>query len=78
MTIEIEEEQRQMIVLALAHLAVIRPGWKMALADTALTMDDGGMFKQFFEIWDQRLRHNLPDDPTTESLKKALEHYEQK
>lgn len=32
----------------------------------------GGMLKQFFDIWDQRLRHNLLDDPTTESLKKAL------
>ena len=39
MTIEITESQRQMILLALAHLAIERPGWKFATSEAAKTMD---------------------------------------
>jgi len=37
-TIEITEEERQMALLAFAHLA--RPGWDWALAQLALKMDN--------------------------------------
>jgi len=54
MSITIDESQRQMILLALAHLAVERPGWKYALGETAKTMDnllpngDPAMYTEFY------------------------------
>ena len=42
MTLEIEEEQRQMLLMALAHLAVERPGWDMALSEIAAKIDNSG------------------------------------
>jgi len=39
LTITIEEEQRQAILLALAHLAVERPGWDYMLSEIARKMD---------------------------------------
>lgn len=38
--IDIEEEDRQVILLALAHLAVERPGWDNYLRTVAAKMDD--------------------------------------
>ncbi len=38
-TIVVTEEERQMILMALAHLAVERPGWQMILTETASKMD---------------------------------------
>jgi hypothetical protein len=35
-----EESQRQMTLLALAKLAIERPGWTWALEQIALLMDD--------------------------------------
>lgn len=39
-TITVTEEQRQMILVALAELSIARPGWVMALEEAALTMDN--------------------------------------
>jgi hypothetical protein len=39
-TVELEEGQRQMTLLALAKLAIERPGWVWALEQIALLMDD--------------------------------------
>jgi hypothetical protein len=39
MSITIREEERQMILLALAKLAIERPGWDNALSDIARLMD---------------------------------------
>ena len=39
MQIEVDEGQRQMILLALAHLSVERPGWDHALNEIARKMD---------------------------------------
>ncbi len=39
-TIEIDEGQRQMMLLAFAHLAIERPGWDQALCEIALWADD--------------------------------------
>lgn len=72
MTIQIDEGQRQMILLALAHLAVERPGWKVALADTALVMDDGTMFHTFYQLRHDVVRDSLPESPTPETLNAAL------
>ena len=40
MTIDITEEQRQATLLALAHLAVERPGWDTMLREIASKMDN--------------------------------------
>lgn len=51
----IQEDERQLILMALAHLAVERPGWDDALARIAMKMDNqiGGrpqLFDQFKEL----------------------------
>ncbi len=49
MIVEIDESQRQMTVMALAHLSVQRPGWNMALSEIAKKMDnpDLQMYRDF-------------------------------
>jgi hypothetical protein len=60
-TITIEEEQRQVILLAIAHLALARPGWDYMLTEIALRMDNKGpdgkpqMFSEFKSIETQNL-----------------------
>jgi len=76
-TVTLDESERQTILLALAHLAVERPGWLMMLERTALKLDrvlDGkpAMFMQFYVLRRNRVSNSLPDDPTEESFKKAL------
>jgi hypothetical protein len=39
-TIELDEGQRQMVLLALAKLSIERPGWLYAIEELALTMDN--------------------------------------
>jgi len=48
-TVTLEEAQRQATVMALAHLAVARPGWDHMLTEIAAKMDnpDLGMYKDF-------------------------------
>jgi hypothetical protein len=72
MTITLDESQRQMILLAMAHLAVERPGWKMALEETARIMDDGSTFRTFYQIRHDTVRDSLPENPTSETLNAAL------
>jgi hypothetical protein len=72
MTIEIDESQRQMILLALAHLAIERPGWKYACGETAKVMDDGTTFHQFYQLRHDVVRDSLPESPTPETLNAAL------
>lgn len=40
MKIEIDEAQRQLILISLAHMSVRRPGWDHALNDIALMIDE--------------------------------------
>ena len=40
MTIEITEDQRQLIVMALAKLSAERPGWDACLVEIALKIDN--------------------------------------
>jgi len=42
-----DEEQRQMVVLALAELAVARPGWLNALRGCAERIDSAELFRDF-------------------------------
>jgi hypothetical protein len=67
-TITIDEGQRQLVIMALAHLAVGRPGWNTALAEIALLMDNKdnegrpAMFEKFKEskVYDRQGNSNLP------------------
>jgi hypothetical protein len=45
-TVELDESQRQMVLMALAALAIERPGWDMALSAIALKMDNVQTTKQ--------------------------------
>jgi len=54
-TLELDESDRQMVLMALAHLSVERPGWTHALNTIALQIDsqrDGRavMFDEFREM----------------------------
>ena len=59
----LEEEQRQATIMALAHLAVERPGWKAMLSEIALKMDtrnergEPELFTSFFTMQQETLRH---------------------
>jgi Tfp pilus assembly protein PilO len=52
--LSLEESDRQLVLMALAHLAVERPGWDYALREIAARIDNGsqenptlyGQFKQ--------------------------------
>jgi hypothetical protein len=53
--IALDESQRQATLMALAHLAVERPGWKWMLTQIALKMDtstegEPKLFTKFFEM----------------------------
>jgi hypothetical protein len=55
MQVEIDEAQRQMILLALAHLSIERPGWDWALNQIAVLMDNvvnerGELYDRFREL----------------------------
>jgi hypothetical protein len=55
-TITMEEGQRQMTLLALAELAIARPGWVDALERVALLMDNhtatgnAELFRKFLDL----------------------------
>lgn len=59
-TITITEEDRQMIIMALARLAIDRPGWLQACNDVALQMDNrlpGDEAEMFHGFLKFRLSH---------------------
>jgi hypothetical protein len=59
--IRIEEEQRQLILLALAQLSLERPGWTEALIDTAVRFPGGmEMFESFRAANDDRAENMEP------------------
>lgn len=47
MTIDISEEDRQMILLAIAQLAVRRPGWREAIRELAVKLAGEEMYEEF-------------------------------
>jgi hypothetical protein len=70
----LEEEERQLVLLAIAHLAVNRPGWDYVLANIALKMDNkkGNGRPEMFDEFKALYRHSTPDHPTEEWLKRCL------
>lgn len=56
-TLRIEEGQRQTMLLALAHLAVERPGWDYMLKGIAAKMDNEGcpMYEEFKQLHSERV-----------------------
>lgn len=46
-TFEIEEEERQMVLLAIAILAIVRPGFAWALGEVAEKLQGRPMFEAF-------------------------------
>jgi hypothetical protein len=58
MTIEIEEEDRQTILLALAEVALSRPGWNDVLGEIAAKFGGLDMFAEF-----KRLKADLWGKP---------------
>ena len=77
MNVQLDPEERQMILLALAHCAVERPGWEHALEHIACKLDDKicgvpVLFHRFLYLRKERVRDSLPEEPTAESLNRAL------
>lgn len=75
-TIKIDEEQRQGILLALAHLTVERPGWELFLTETASKLDevaDGKprLYTELLKLRRLRVSNSLPEEPTDETFKIA-------
>lgn len=74
MSIEISEEQRQLIILALARLSMERPGWFFMCERTALQMDkrkpDGSaqMFEELRQIYAAPLTAALSGEPIEKIL----------
>jgi hypothetical protein len=63
--VNLEEGQRQMIIIALAELSIDRPGWTNALEKIALLMDNkdengyAEMFEKLRQNHTRNLRHAL-------------------
>ena len=49
MTIEIKEEERQVLLLALAILCFQRPGWELFIETIVEKLDGKNMFEQFLK-----------------------------
>ena len=47
MQITIDESQRQVILLAIGHLAVERPGWNLMLRDIAVILEGEELYESF-------------------------------
>lgn len=56
MTVDIDESQRQMILLALAELALSRPGWHWTLGETAKLFQGEALFEEFKRLNADRVK----------------------
>lgn len=61
--IRLLEEERQLILLALGHLAVGRPGWDPALRGIAAKLDGEALFATFKETGLESLRSAAAQEP---------------
>jgi hypothetical protein len=50
MTFDVDESQRQMILLAIARLAVERPGWDWTLGELAQQLKGRALFEDFKQL----------------------------
>lgn len=57
------EEERQLILLALGHLAMRRPGWEPALRGIAAKLDGEDLFTAFKQSGLESLRLAAPLPP---------------
>jgi hypothetical protein len=59
--LELEESDRQIVLMALAHLAVERPGWNYALSQIAQRIDNPGpaLYNAFKELRADELRSRI-------------------
>ena len=65
-TITLTEEERQATLMALAHLAVERPGWLIMLQEIAGKMDNATaegpeLFNNFWSLHQDSTRTSLPN-----------------
>lgn len=49
----LKPDEKQLLIMALAHLSVERPGWGMMLGDFADTFDPGGLMFEHFVAFRQ-------------------------
>ena len=64
MTFDLTEEQRQVTLLALAELALSRPGWDMMLSELAVAfggMDASKLYAKFKRLNADRVRESHLD-----------------
>ena len=52
----LEESGRQLVLMALAHLSLERPGWDAALKEVAEQMKGGRMYEQFKDLHRDAIR----------------------
>ena len=71
----LSEEDRQMLLMALAHLAVERPGWDHALGEIAARIDNPGpeLYLAFKDMHESAARER----EATEKIRKQAERHEQ-
>ncbi len=52
MLLNLDESERQLVLMALAHLAIERPGWDAALKLIAVKCDNAGapLYRKFKEM----------------------------
>jgi len=77
MTITIDESERQVLLLAMAHLTVERPGWEFMLTEIAKKMDDiqrgkPWLYTEFLLRRRDQVSNSLPEVATEPLLKQAL------
>lgn len=64
MTIDIEESDRQLMILSLALCSLLRPGWEPACRDAAKKLDGGSseMFENFRKFNGDQTPHHQEAD----------------
>jgi hypothetical protein len=64
MQFEIEEEERQTVLLALAQMAIARPGWSRMLLIIAMKLQAAEMYEKFKAIEQRKTGALFPIDLT--------------
>lgn len=75
MNVILDEEERQVVLLALARLAAERPGWEPMLTDIARKVEGEGsviLFSYFLLMRRKQISNSLPEVATEPLLKQAL------
>lgn len=67
-TFEIDEGQRQMLVLAIAHLAIERPGWDWTLWELSKIFQAEAMYEEFKKLHSPRITMQIKIQPALQPL----------